>query len=142
MAPSTWLQLQLSIHILWDCFIQFIIKNIYIYILLNPLIVSVKQLYVSARPLLVTASHAAPGAFLIPGKKTFEQRFIFRIFLYWVLNFTNLASQNYSTTHTTYTQKGKKKKKKKKAIYINCWRWRPGKRRVKQDKGVFPNQTV
>lgn len=44
-----------------------------IIILLNPFIIGVKQLYVAARPLLVTASHAAPGAFVIPGKKrTFE----------------------------------------------------------------------
>lgn len=81
-------------------------------VLLNPLIVTVKQLYIAARPLLVTGNHAAPGAFLTSGNDLWvTQRCSFRIFVYWVLNFTNLASQNYSTTHTTITQKGKKKKK-------------------------------
>lgn len=44
-----------------------------IIILLNPFIVGIEQLYVAARPLQAAASHAAPGAFAIPGnKKTFE----------------------------------------------------------------------
>lgn len=98
------------------------------------LIVTFKELYVAARPLLVTGSYAARGTFLTSGNDLWATQWCsFRNLVYWVLNVTNLASQNYSTTHTTNTQQGRGGEKKKLFILIidDGDQWREESNRIK-----------